>query len=396
VGRENAIVLVLLLALAIASWMNHQRLAANRAFRSFAIHLSQEEYSEAEADANTALRGDPENAYYLGTKALLTVRSVPAINCSSRCGDVSSVSLDDHDRRLISEGVQLYRRAIALSPSDGAFHHNLGRLYALMGESKLALESLERSVAVNPDIPLYHVSLGIYLEMVGRNKDSLKEYLMAVELSPSLLDSEAFLDFQIRHRIESQEIVAQATKELEANAGIDDPIQQSKLNRLYLYAGRKEQAYQSLFKTTKQLPTLSRPWIYLGDYYQETGEWRQMLLCYQRAVFLGGDDFVPWLRLGDYYDLSGQSAPAIAAYQRALFAWSNQSSIQAERAGRIYRTLDVVRDDILPKGFLAYCAPRFDVPAITRKLATLRSTGGDIQGAPYSEDDRSSVRQVPN
>ena len=393
--KRNVVVVVVLIALAFASIISRRRDTAQQAFQSFAVHFAQEDYSSAASHIDAALKNSPEDAYYLGAKALFVVRIVEAKICPQGC--VNGIRfLSDEETQQIRVAIDLYHQAIAISPSDGSFHHNLGRLHSFLQETELATKFLQRAVTLNPDTSVFHWSLAQQLESLGRTDEAFSEYRAAIELSPSIVESAAFLDLQNRHASKADEMVSEVILLLQEPARGGDPIAKSKLSKFYMWQGRSHESHRMLLEVTNDLPTLSRPWLYLGDYYRGTQQWRQMLLCYQRAGFLDTDDFVPWARMGDYFYESGQLTHAIPILQRALFAWLNQPSTHAQRAARMYRTRHVVRDDVIPKGLLSYCAPRFSGATVNERLAKFHADIGDKHTARYFEDLRVRIARVDN
>jgi tetratricopeptide (TPR) repeat protein/O-antigen ligase len=362
------------------------------AFRSFVRNFSLKQNLQAGEDIDNAISASPGNAYYVSNKALL-VASTLKVNLDAGKFD-SDLKLDDEDRLRIKSAIDLYNRALELNPADDCFNHNLGWLYYFLGQRELAFFHFRRAIDISGDVPLYHVSLGLLYERTNAQLPALSEYAAAIRLSPSIVDSDFFQDLQARLPREAREIVRANTFYFEDQRSHgNDPIFNGNLGKLYLYTGRVADATGRLQESTLQLPTLSRPWLNLGQCYELVGNEKEAKLSYERAAFLEEANYSTWDRLGNLAYRQQQWAPAIAYYQKALAHRLKQSSIHSERVLRVYRSRYIVANDIIPTNLLAYSEPSLNVAGVYSRLAEMYRASGNQAAASYFDNLKAGLER---
>jgi tetratricopeptide (TPR) repeat protein len=214
-------------------------------------------------------------------------------------------------------------------------------------------------------------------------QDALSEYSVAVRLSPGVVDSRFFSDLKRRLPSEAEEAVGAAITDLEARAE-SDPVLKARLGKLYLYRGRTE-ALETLRGVTAELPNLPRPWFHLGILQERQSEYEEARRSFDRAVFLGGD-YLPLVQLGRLHDRAGRTAEAIAYYQSAIARWRWKGSESSRNIRRMYMTAEIVSDNVVPRGFLSYVEPDFDLGGTCSRLASLHLTSGNPEQAAYYDE----------
>src|SRR6185369_11859643 len=312
-----------------------------------------------------------DNAYYVSNKALLLTSTLTR-DLDPETIRQHRIEFGEEERSRIQQAVVLYNRALELNPADDVFHHNLGWLHYFLGQTQLAIKHIRRSIELSSDVALYHVSLGLIYESTGEADRASSEYTFALRLSPGLVDSAFFKDFQNRLPAEAEKALQATTSYFEEQlASGSDPIANAGLGKLYLYEGRVDEAIKRLQDATAQLPSLSLAWINLGQCYELTGNESEAKLAYERALFLDDGNYSALDHLGDLAYQQQQSTQAIAYYERALNRYQRQSSIHSERVFRIYRAKQIVANDIVPARLLAYAAPAFDRSEVYVRLTLL-------------------------
>jgi tetratricopeptide (TPR) repeat protein len=150
---------------------------------------------------------------------------------------------------------------------------------------------------------------------------------------------------------------------------------------------------ETLKQVTVELPNLPRPWLHLGILHERQFEYEEAKRCYDRAVFLGGD-YSALLQLARLHDGAHRTDDAIRYYQSAINSWRSKASERARNAPRIYQATSTVADNIVPRGFLSYVEPDFDLSAICVRAANLHRANGNAEQASYYDDlgKRSSLR----
>lgn len=374
---------VALAALAWASERGRTQGEAETAFRSFALHLSREEYEEAGAEVERSVALAPENAYYLAGQALLHERMVRSRVPPSQLREAAA-TLGEGDLAHVRAAAALYRRALELNPNDDGFYHNLGWLCWYLGQPRQAEENLRKAIEIDGTIALYHVSMGLLSEYVREPEQARREYSLALQLSPRLLDSRFFADLARSSPEEAAAISAEAAASLERRlqAG-HSPLIKAKLGRLYLDRDSPERAAALLTQAAEDLPSLPYPWLHLGRLYEASEDQTAARQYYARAVFLGGSEALPWWRAGEYHYGRNQMPDALRCYRGAVEAWLRQSSEHAQRAFRVYRSRVIVADDVIPRGLLSYVGPDLNMAATALRLSSLYGEAGDEGQAEY-------------
>lgn len=377
--------IVVLLASALLLLISQRRASASLAadhFRAFVSHMHFTRYPEARLEIEQAVRLSPGNAYYASSFGLLEGR-MSGSSFDAVLHPASKPDLDEQARQHVEAAIRWYEKALQLNRNDGLFHHNLGGLQRLLDQNDRALEHFREALLLEPNNAMYCISLGLLYEMTGSTQDAVSEYSLAVRLSPAIVDSRFFSDFKQRVPAAAEEMAARAIDDLESRQR-GDPVLKARLGKLYLYSDRPE-AMETLKQSTVELPSLSRPWLYLGILYERQLEFEEAKRCYEKSVFLGGD-FSVLLQLGRLHDQAGGTADAMRYYESAINSWLSNSSDSARRAPRVYQTTDIVPDDILPRGFLSYVEPDFDLRAACSRLANLYRATGNTEQANYFDD----------
>jgi tetratricopeptide (TPR) repeat protein len=86
--------------------------------------------------------------------------------------------------RILEEGFEAARRAVALDEEDATAHTALGRIYTARGEHASAIAELREAVRLNPNLSTAHYGLGIALVLTGRAAEAIPELDWALRLSP--------------------------------------------------------------------------------------------------------------------------------------------------------------------------------------------------------------------
>jgi tetratricopeptide (TPR) repeat protein len=379
--------IVVMLAWAMLGWAVEKHAVAKTAeehFQSFVLRMAEARYPEAQAEIENAVRLSPKNAYYVAGKGLLDERMMGA-KLRSDVYLAGTADLDEDDKRHVEGAMRAYERALALNPNDGCFHHNLGWLYALSGYREQAIDCFKKAIEADGASALYRVSFGLFYEQGGLTEDAANEYSLAIRLSPSLLDSRFFSDFKGRRPSKAEELVAGVAQYLKNQVRqTGDPFFKARLAKVYVYSGRPE-ALETLRQTTRELPNLSRPWLYLGKLYELQSNDGEAKRCYDRAVFLDKSDYASQLQLGKSYDREQRTSDAIGCYRSAIEQWLYKPSVSARRVARIYLAAHIVPNDLVPEGLLSYTEPDFDLAGTCSRLAALYRDTGKTELASYYE-----------
>ena len=298
---------------------------------SFVDQLNHRQFIEAQQSMEDATHVSPNNAYYWACRGLLEERKL------QRTFNLEKILTGDfvyNEKELeqMKTALTSYRKALELNPADGLFYHNLGWLYIFTKDKKQAEYCFHHALQRDRASAIYHVSLGFLKEKEGKKDSAVKEYGRAVCQLPSLLDSPFFSSLKKRMPLDSKQLVLNSIQRMENELlRRDDPTVAARLAKLYYFQGEKQKAIFLLERVTKELPSLSRPWLYLGDLYQSCNKDSEMIQCYQKSGFLDMSDIFPFLRLGQYFDQHNQRNDAIQYYRKVLHVFSLQCTVHASR-----------------------------------------------------------------
>jgi tetratricopeptide (TPR) repeat protein len=87
------------------------------------------------------------------------------------------------------EAVEAYRRAVAADPGCADAHVNLGRLFALLGETVRAETHYLHALDTEPRNALAWFNLGVLKQEQGRLEDAAANYRAAVDIDPAFADA---------------------------------------------------------------------------------------------------------------------------------------------------------------------------------------------------------------
>jgi tetratricopeptide (TPR) repeat protein len=378
-----AFMLLALILLSVMHWRYSRIARAEDSLRAFTYHLRDKQFTEAQQRIETALNLSANNAHYLSNAGLLHERML------QRSFDFESFrnpGLSEAETAHVETAVQFYRRALELNPHDDHAAHNLGWLSWLINRRQEAFTYLQRAITINDGFPLYHISLGVLHEYNGEPDAAYQQYGRVIRISPTIADSQFFVDFSKRSPSEADKIISEALAEFQEQVRLGaGPIVKAKLGKLVLDQ-QPELAAQVLKEATTELSNLTRPWISLGSLYERQGAFDQAELSYKKSIFIDGGETSVLLRLGNFYDQRQRTQEAISYYRRAVQSWIEQTSVHASRVRRIYLSRSTVRDDVIPMGFNTYTNPVFDIDWTCARLSTLyRQQGNEALAEQYEK-----------
>ncbi len=128
--------------------------------------------------------------------------------------------------------LDLFVRALHVTPEDPQVHYNCGTLLQQLGEHELARTHLERSVQLKPDYPQALSNLGGLLRDLGELDAALVYLAKAVELQPENINSASNLATVLRDVGRLEESLALYDAAIQASSA-ESPITES--NRLLAY-----------------------------------------------------------------------------------------------------------------------------------------------------------------
>jgi predicted TPR repeat methyltransferase len=146
------------------------------------------------------------------------------------------------------------RRAIELSPSSGAYHASLARVFAERGDSLACIAELERAIELEPELVVAVFNLGLAWEEQGDLGRAEDHYRRASE----------------------------------GAAGV--PEAAYNLGNLYLAASRIEDAVASYTRAIELRPAYAKAWSNLGYAHQKAGAFALAAGAYESLLKVDPDD----------------------------------------------------------------------------------------------------------
>jgi Flp pilus assembly protein TadD len=104
---------------------------------------------------------------------------------------LNNLGIAYYEKGLYEKAVEVYRKAVLLSPGNSRAYTNLGVAYAAMGRIDLAIENFRLAISLSPDNSTIYNNLARALRSTGRIEEAEENYRKAVALNP--FDDMAFL-----------------------------------------------------------------------------------------------------------------------------------------------------------------------------------------------------------
>ena len=114
-----------------------------------------------------------EPSYPRGYRALATTHSL----------DVS-LGISKNPKESWAKAAELYKKVIAMDPSDAVAHALLGGVYTSMRQHEKGIAEVEKAVALNPNAADAHCLFGWVLHFNGRNEEAIEAIKKAIRLNP--------------------------------------------------------------------------------------------------------------------------------------------------------------------------------------------------------------------
>jgi arylsulfatase A-like enzyme/tetratricopeptide (TPR) repeat protein len=140
----------------------------------------------------------------LGTYLLETGRTVDAIEwlqlavaSSPTLDALNALGIAYARSRRPHEALAMFARSLAIDPSNGATHENIGAVHLDAGRLPDAKAAFEQAVAANPDSSQAHSGLAMTEIRSGDRKTAIEHWKRAVEIQPSNFDALYDLGMQL-------------------------------------------------------------------------------------------------------------------------------------------------------------------------------------------------------
>ena len=88
-----------------------------------------------------------------------------------------------------ADAARAFQRVLAIDPTNGLAHQNIGTLHLRAGRLREALASLDQALAIDPTLPGAHTARGVVLSRTGRRAEAWDSWRRALALDGSELNA---------------------------------------------------------------------------------------------------------------------------------------------------------------------------------------------------------------
>ena len=201
--------------------------------------------------------------------------------------------------------VNCFERASELVPDEPVFALNKSVVLSLTGNMNMAFRVLEPFLD-NENIMCECLCVaGLLKESIYDYEASSVFYSKALVNNPSIAGGVFFRNLEERNDSLSKKVLLEAKNTLEKRFQLtNDPVLASKLGIIEYYTGNYNYSENHLLEAIDKLPSLNRPWFYLGLIYESLSQKEEALNCFRKSYDLEYSDPLPLRKLVDYGDES--------------------------------------------------------------------------------------------
>jgi tetratricopeptide (TPR) repeat protein/O-antigen ligase len=264
------------------------------------------------------------------------------------------------ERTRLRAAKEALAAALDRSPHDATFWSNLGWIDSFLHDNQDAEMAFHRAIQSDPYDTPGLISLGLFYERLGHLSESEKLYARAIAVSPRVLRSPFWNQFESRRKELARRIVEDSIEMLLAES--DSPIREARLGSIYAYIGKFNAARKEYIRAISALPDLSYAWSNLA-YLEQRSQARVLRVSdLDKALLIDPSNVDAATQLAQLSLEAGNTATAERLYVGAL----NQPtfSSHAERVGRVYGLPPPEPDDLLPHGLLTSITPEVTFVAV--------------------------------
>jgi protein O-GlcNAc transferase len=229
------------------------------------------------------------------------------------CTNLAAIATQAGD---FDEAEAMFRRAVELKPDAAEAHYNLGFILQERGKLDAAIEAYRRALALRPDMAQAYTNLGVALQHQGKLDDAIAAFRQAVAGNPNHADAYFNLGAVLRLQNHVDEAAAAYRRVVEL-----DPSHAAARNNLALMLSENGElsAAEALQRQAVGLwPDYAEGHNNLGALLLDQGRPQQALDALRAALKLRPDYPEAYLNMGNALRELGSLAEAIDAYRRAV------------------------------------------------------------------------------
>ncbi len=326
----------------------------------------------AEMNYRKSLEIDETYTAPLYNLALLLLDSNKFDEAERRFRQLQTRQLDDADvlfhlghllasRSAFGEAVQMYERALQLTPDNAHLWLSLGQANrALPDRLEEAIQCLRKSVSLQPGFIDAHVTLGALLKQSARLDEAAKAYRTAIEIDPNQPQLHMYL-----------------------------------AETLYAM-GQWSDAISEMQETVRLDPANSAAYSNIGAAMIHTGQTQESIDYFKRAIAAQPDAVDPHIQLGTAYSsFFGRHDLAQESFETAVRL--DPGNIMAKRCllGEMQHTCNWMNLDSLVEEYRQHLRAHPEFPADPYDLLSIPSTASEQLHHTRSHAKRTSSKANP-
>jgi tetratricopeptide (TPR) repeat protein len=275
-----------------------------------------------------------------------------------------------------ADALHYSRRALAIDPTQAAYHANLAEAHRASGGISDAIECYRAAILRQPQAAVAHLNLGLLLEQNRQVHEALACFARAADLAPH----ECLTRYHLAEALERQKRLAEAIPHYEA-ALHANPMHLTSL--VHLASIRKQQrefaaAEALLWRAAAIEQAKPQLFLDLGNVLQLQQKWQEAAIQYRRALKLSPGYFEAWCNLGNALREAGQLHEARQVAEQAVALTPNSAAAHSN--------LGVVLQDVGELELACYHQKKSleyeaGIPALHNNLATLLKRLGHVDEA---------------
>lgn len=277
-----------------------------------------------------------------------------------------------------------FEKAVALSVNEPIPLMNLAFVSVFIGDNSRALRLLEPLIGQEFCWSPVRILYGIILENQGVYDKALKTYADAVASAPIILESRFFSDLEKRDSLMAMAVIVNAKSAvLQEYSRNGNPLNTAVLGEIEYMDGDVDNAVKHLEEALEALPSMNRPWLFLGRIEETRGNNDAALECYEKAVRLDEHDALPV-----YFKARAEGKASVMAEQMMHLLSLEQRHDLRRRYGVISMT-----NPLMVKEFERYCTYDYVEEIERNRNETNISVMNDVMSCLEAETDK-SVRNL--
>jgi serine/threonine-protein kinase len=231
------------------------------------------------------------------------------------------------DKGKIDEAIACFRKAIELGPRYAHAHTNLGNALETKGQVDEAIACYRAAIEIDPRDAGAHTNLGTALKAKGQVDDAIACHRKAIGIDPRLAASHNNLGLALKAKGQVDQAIASYRKAIEINPRY--ALAHYNLGLALEVKGQVDQAIASYRKALQIDPRLASAHTNLGNVLHDKGKVDQAIACFRKAIDIDPRDAHAHAALGQALLEKGRFAEARDASARALQLLPKQHPLRA-------------------------------------------------------------------